>query len=100
MRSDLKSKSFVETTFWLFIGVENVSIVNGTCPGKKLFTPDNKTCYACNNRAVGMVGCKGTCTFSRRTNNVLECEENGCKTGYLEKTKGICEPCYTVNIDV
>ena len=81
-----------------FIGVENVSIVNGTCPGKKFFTPDNKTCYACNNRAVGMVGCKGTCTFSRKSNNVLECEENGCKTGYLEKTKGICEPCDTVNI--
>ena len=81
-----------------FIGVENVSVVNGTCPGKKLFTPDNKTCYACNNRAVGMVGCKGTCTFSVKTNNVLECEEGGCKTGYLEKSKGVCEPCDTVNI--
>ncbi|MBO6243530.1 MAG: hypothetical protein J6O41_03055 [Clostridia bacterium] len=89
-KSDFASESF--------IGVENVSAVNGTCPGKKLFTPDNKTCYACNNRAVGMVGCKGSCTFSVKTNNVLECQEGGCKTGYLEKSKGICEPCDTVNI--
>ena len=35
-----------------FIGVEKVSLVNGTCFGKKLFTPDNKTRYTCNNRAM------------------------------------------------
>ena len=43
-----------------------------------------------------MVRYKGTCTFSRKTNKDLECEEEGCKTGYLEKSKGLCEPCDTV----
>ena len=33
-----------------------------------------------------------------KTNNVLECQEGGCKTGYLEKSKGICKHCDTVNI--
>ncbi len=44
--------------------VEHVLAVNGTCENEKLFTPDGIYCYACNNRTVGMVGCKGKCTFN------------------------------------
>jgi hypothetical protein len=44
-----------------------------------------------------MVGCKGSCTFSLETNNVIECEEGGSKTGYLESIKGVCELCSTIN---
>ena len=80
-----------------FDDVENVTAVDGVCENNKFFTPDNLKCYACNNKAVGMVGCKGSCTFSTKRNNVIECEEGGCKTGYLEKEKGLCEPCDTVN---
>ena len=81
----------------IFDDVENVTAINGKCQNNKLFTPDNEKCYSCSNRQVGMVGCKGTCTFSIKRNNVIECEDGGCKTGYLEKTKGVCEPCDTVN---
>ena len=81
----------------IFNDVESVEAKDGKCENNKLFTPDNNKCYACNNKQVGMVGCKGTCTFSIKRNNVIECEEGGCKTGYLEKTKGVCEPCDTVN---
>ena len=77
--------------------VEYMNLTNNSC-NDKFFTPDGERCYACNNRAVGMVGCKGTCTFSQKRNNVIECEEGKCKTGYLEKTKGVCEPCDTVNV--
>ena len=37
---------------------------SGLCETGKLFTPDGKNCYACNNRTVGMLGCKGTCEFN------------------------------------
>ena len=77
--------------------VEHVLAINGTCENKKLFTPDNINCYACNNRTVGMVGCKGTCEFNLKRNISLKCEEGMCKTGYIEKTKGVCEPCDTIN---
>ena len=79
-----------------FDDVENVTTDNGLCDNK-LFSPDGEHCFACNNREVGMVGCKKSCTFSTKRNNVLECEEEGCKTGYLEKSKGLCEPCESVN---
>ena len=77
--------------------VDHVSSNNGTCENKKLFTPDDENCYACNNRTVGMVGCKGTCTFDLKKNITLKCEEGMCKTGFIEKTKGVCEPCETIN---
>ena len=44
-----------------------------------------------------MVGCKGTCEFNLKRNISLKCEEGMCKTGYIEKTKGVCEPCDTIN---
>ena len=34
---------------------------------------------------------------SKYRNNIIECEEGQCKTGYLEKSKGICEPCDKIN---
>ena len=78
--------------------VEHVSAdENGQCQNAKLFTPDKKNCYACNNRTVGMVGCKGTCEFNPKKNITLKCEEGMCKTGFIEKTKGVCEPCETIN---
>ena len=70
---------------------------NGECKNKRFFTPDNINCYACNSKIVGMPGCKGTCTFSLKRENPLECEDNGCKTGYIEITKGICETCDKAN---
>ena len=77
--------------------VEHVNATNGKCKDK-YFTPDGERCYACNNRTVGLVGCKGLCIFSDKKNITLRCEEGKCKTGYLEKTKGVCEPCDTVNL--
>ena len=80
-----------------FESEESVLAINGICKNKKLFTPDGINCYACNNKNIGMIGCKGSCTFSTKTNNILECEEGQCKTGYLEKNKGICELCSSIN---
>ena len=80
-----------------FEDVENISAVNGICENNKLFTPDGQHCFACNSREVGMVGCKRSCTFSTKRKNVLECEEEGCKSGYLEKSKGLCESCESIN---
>ena len=78
--------------------VEHVSAnESGLCENGKLFTPDGINCYACNNRTVGMVGCKGTCEFNLKKNISLKCEEGMCKTGFIEKTKGVCEPCETIN---
>ena len=36
--------------------------------------------------------------FSDKKNITLRCEEGKCKTGYIERTKGVCEPCGTVNL--
>ena len=69
---------------------EIVKAKDGICPSKKLFTPDNINCFACNSI---MRGCKGSCTFSSGRKNYIECEENGCKTGYIETQKGVCESC-------
>ena len=40
--------------------IEHIDAINGKCEDK-YFTPDGIRCYACNNRTVGMVGCKGSC---------------------------------------
>lgn len=80
-----------------FVDVENVDAINGVCENNKLFTPDGIKCYACNNRTVGMVGCKGACTFNLKKNISLKCEDDKCKTGFIEKTRGVCEPCETIN---
>ena len=80
-----------------FIDVEYVDAIDGICENNKLFSPDGKKCYACNNRTVGMVGCKGACTFNLKKNISLKCEDDKCKTGFIEKISGVCEPCETVN---
>ena len=88
----------IDSTIFDPDNVEHVNAtINGTCENNKLFTPDGKYCYACNNRTVGMVGCKGKCTFDLKKNITLKCEEGKCKTGFLEKAKGVCEPCDTIN---
>ena len=73
---------------------ESVEAKNGICESKKLFTPDNKNCFLCNSV---MSGCKGSCTFSLDRENSLECEENGCKSGYIEIQKGVCNTCDNAN---
>ena len=91
-------KREIDSTIFDPDNVEHVNVtINGTCENNKLFTPDGEYCYACNNRSVGMVGCKGTCTFDLKKNISLKCEEGMCKTGYIEKTKGVCESCETIN---
>ena len=76
--------------------LEFVEAVDGKCE-RKYFTPDGEKCYQCSDRKVGMVGCKKTCQFNLKRNTVLECETDGCKTGYLELSKGKCKPCDEVN---
>ena len=77
--------------------IEFVDAQNGVCESDKFFTPDGIHCYMCNDHDVGMVGCKGTCTYSNKRLNLLECEAGKCKSGYIEKSKGICEPCDITN---
>ena len=77
--------------------VEHVNTTNGKCKDK-YFTPDGERCYACNNRTVGIVGCKGSCIFSEKKNITLRCEEGKCKTGFIEGIKGVCESCDKVNL--
>ena len=72
------------------------SIINGICSIKEAFTPNGIDCYKCNNDKVGMPGCKGPCTYSIKRNNIIECEGE-CLTGYIETSKGLCEPCEKVN---
>ena len=73
-------------------GIEyNKTDEKGNCE-KNYFTPDGEKCYKCNNEKVGMPGCKGECSFSWKRQNSLLCE-SGCEEGYLESSKGICEPC-------
>ena len=58
-------KRDIDNTIFDPDNVEHVNVtINDTCENNKLFTPDGEYCYACNNRSVGMVGCKGTCTFN------------------------------------
>ena len=93
-----EKKREIDSTIFDPDEVEHVSTnANGLCENNKLFTPDGINCYACNNKTVGMVGCKGTCEFNLKKNISLKCEEGMCKTGFIEKTIGVCEPCETIN---
>ena len=76
--------------------IDKVNAIEGKCTNTDLFTPDGETCYRCNNEKVGMPGCKGACSFSLERNDVLKCEE-GCKSEYIEVSKGVCQPCEIVN---
>ena len=70
--------------------------IGGKCENNNLFTPDGINCYSCNNPIIGMPGCKGSCSFSLKRNNVIKCED-GCKIGFIETSEGVCEPCENVN---
>ena len=79
-------------------GIENdTTIIDGHCAIDEAFTPDGERCYLCKNEKVGMPGCKGSCTYSLERSNIIECEEDQCKEGYLEVSKGVCEPCSNIN---
>ena len=67
----------------------------GICEDKNSFTPNGKKCFKCNNKDVGMPGCKGACSFSLKRNDVIKCED-GCDTGYIEIREGVCEPCENI----
>ena len=75
---------------------KDTELKDGNCTIEEAFTPDNISCYLCKNNKVGMPGCGGSCTYSLKRINVLECEE-GCISGYLETSKGVCESCDVVN---
>ena len=75
---------------------KDTELKDGKCTIEETFTPDNETCYLCNNKQVGMPGCGGACTYSLKRINVIECEEK-CISGYLETSKGVCESCDIVN---
>jgi len=78
-------------------GVENdTDIIDGKCKIDDAFSPDGKHCFKCNNKKVGMAGCSGSCTYSTKRNNILLCEGK-CLTGYIETSKGVCEPCSEIN---
>ena len=75
---------------------ESISTNNeGNCE-KNYFTPDGKNCYNCDNKNVGMPGCKGECSFSTDRYNMISCESE-CKEGYIESSKGICKTCNLIN---
>ena len=75
---------------------KDTDIENGKCLIPNTFTPDGEICYLCNNYKVGMPGCEGSCTYSLKRNNIIECEGK-CLLGYLETSKGICESCDKIN---
>ena len=97
INSDIKRTNMYDFCNYSMLEIDSIKAENGECKNKKLFTPDNINCYECKSKNVGMPGCKGKCTFSLKRENPLECEDNGCKTGYIEITKGICETCNKAN---
>ena len=93
--SILNLKSDDNKNFSEFEKEENIPInENGTCKNS-FFTPGNRKCYKCDNKKIGMYGCKDNCTFLLNISDIL-CE-GGCKNGYIESSKGICETCDSIN---
>ena len=74
-----------------FEGEEYINVdEEGICK-KNYFSPDGKKCYKCDNKNIGAPGCKGECSFSLFRNNTILCESE-CKDGYIEASRGICQP--------
>ena len=95
--SSLPNKNDKELSNDAYKGIDkNNYTLNGTCESKEEFTPNGTDCYRCDNDIVGMPGCKGSCTYSKNRNNIIECQEE-CRPGYLETSKGVCELCDIVN---
>ena len=61
-----------------------------------MFSHDRKKCYRCDDQNIGMPGCKGACNFSTKRNDIIICED-GCKKGFIEVKKGICQTCNIAN---
>ena len=95
--SDIKRSDDFNFSIYSELEEENVNVKNGICENNKLFTPGNINCFSCQSKKVGMIGCKGSCTFSNKRENHILCEENGCKDGYIEESKGICKTCEEIN---
>ena len=68
---------------------------NGLCE-KNQFNPYKNKCFKCDNKNVGMIGCKGECSFSLDRSSILLCESE-CKDEFIESSPGICEPCENIN---
>lgn len=79
-----------------FKNEESIKINSEGICEKKYFTPDGENCYKCDNKNVGMPGCKGECSFSLYRNDIILCEGE-CKEGYLESSRGKCESCESIN---
>ena len=74
---------------------DKMSAKDGICEKDYFFTPDDENCYKCDVEQ-GMPGCKGACNFSLKRNNIIECT-GGCKSGYIESSKGICSSCSAIS---
>ena len=92
----IEEKDEEDISYEKYKDVENTTAVNGICERNDLFTPDGKFCYPCNDEKVGMPGCKGSCSFSLKRNDILKCQ-GGCEEGYNETSEGICQPCSSIN---
>ena len=75
---------------------DKVKAVNGICERENLFTPNGTFCYKCDDEKIGIVGCKGGCNFSNKTNDPLKCV-GGCRKGYIEYSEGLCRECQEIN---
>ena len=85
--------------YYYFNDYDNANRVNannGVCEKDIYFTPDGEYCYKCDNKTIGMPGCKGSCIYSNQKENSLKCT-SGCKTGYIEYFEGVCKKCNYVN---
>ena len=79
----------------IYEGQEYIESTKGNCPSN-YFTPNGTFCYRCDNDIVGMPGCKGDCNFSLKREHEIICQ-SGCKEGYIETSKGVCEACDQAN---
>ena len=76
---------------------DSISTTKGICDKNIFFTPDKNKCYKCDNKNVGMPGCKSNCSFSFNRSNAILCESECKEDGYIESSKGICETCESIN---
>ena len=82
-------------SFSIFDDFDSVNMTKeGICP-KNYFSPDGQKCYQCNDPNIGMPGCKGSCSFSLKRNDIIKCEGE-CDNGYIESREGICEKCENI----
>ena len=73
-----------------------INAYNEICQKDNFFMPNEDYCYKCDDLIVGMRGCKGSCTYSNKTENALRCTGE-CKKGYFESSEGVCSSCNSFN---